>query len=239
MSTVEQAPLSSVERDRLLTEEEVIHHGWHTFINVGKALAAIRDQRLYREGYATFADYCQDRWNLGRSRAYQMIEAAGVSTNVDIANEAQARALSGLDPDEQRATYERAQQAAGEKPPTAAQIKAARPVPSGVGTPSGEDHPAPETAADPDTEDAATQERLDRYLNDNADAQLRRWRKNFMTAIKAATDVLTFNVHDVADNADEQLLDELDRAAHDLTDYAKRVREHRPRRLRALDGGNR
>lgn len=83
--------------------EAVIERGMTTFIEVGNALLRIRDERLYRQEYRDFETYCQARWALSRSRAYQLMDAADVvervSTIVDTpapANEGQARALIGL-----------------------------------------------------------------------------------------------------------------------------------------------
>ena len=44
-----------------------------TFIEVGKALLAIRDAKLYRKTHKTFEAYCRDRWEMSRPRAYQLI----------------------------------------------------------------------------------------------------------------------------------------------------------------------
>lgn len=87
---------SVVERSRLEQLESVIERGLATFVEVGEALAEIRDSRLYLESHGSFEDYCRQRWGLGRSRAYQLIDAAAVSTIVDIPNEAQARELVPL-----------------------------------------------------------------------------------------------------------------------------------------------
>lgn len=59
--------------------EIVIERGIKTFVAVGKALVEIRDQRLYRTTYATFEDYCQQRWQLARTTAYQLVDAARVA----------------------------------------------------------------------------------------------------------------------------------------------------------------
>lgn len=77
--------LSEFERDRRATLEETVEHGRDTFIEVGKALQEIRDERLYRSTHVSFGDYLQDRWNMGRSQGYRLIDAAvvaGVVTDV-------------------------------------------------------------------------------------------------------------------------------------------------------------
>lgn len=97
------AALTPIELDHLATHEATIERGRQTFVDVGNALLAIRDGRLYRDGHTTFEDYCRARWQMDRSRAYQFISAASVmetlSTDVDIlppAYEVQARQLSPL-----------------------------------------------------------------------------------------------------------------------------------------------
>jgi hypothetical protein len=42
--------------------EGVIERGMKSFIEVGTALLKIRDERLYRENYGTFEEYCRKRW---------------------------------------------------------------------------------------------------------------------------------------------------------------------------------
>jgi len=115
-----------VTTTRSLEENEVIiGQGIATFIEVGIALAEIRDGRLYLETHSTFEDYCRVRWDLGRSRAYQLIDSAAVSTIADIPNEAVARAAAPLkdDPEALRAAMAEAEADAGGKAPTAKQVR--------------------------------------------------------------------------------------------------------------------
>jgi hypothetical protein len=99
--------LSTGERVDLTALESIIHEGLATFIEVGQALAEVRDRRLYRDKHGSFEEYCHERWLLSRTRAYQLIDAAVVvnemSTMVDTppANERQARELVPLKDDEQ------------------------------------------------------------------------------------------------------------------------------------------
>ena len=82
--------------------EATIERGVRSYIEAGEALRTIRDSRLYRETFATFEDYCRERWGWERRRAYQLIEAADVVQNIAQlgapvpANDAQARELTGL-----------------------------------------------------------------------------------------------------------------------------------------------
>lgn len=87
--------------------EHIIGEGIQTFVQVGHALLTIREQKLYRASYTTFEDYCRQRWDLSRPYAYQLIEASQVvervSAMADIVpvNEAQARPLAKLPPEQQ------------------------------------------------------------------------------------------------------------------------------------------
>jgi hypothetical protein len=65
--------------------EAVIERGLASFLEMGLALLRIRDGRLYRRTHRTFARYCQQRWGLSRSYAYELMEAGQV-----------AEALSGI-----------------------------------------------------------------------------------------------------------------------------------------------
>ncbi len=74
------------------------------------ALKEIRDQRLYRQHFETFEEYCIRRWELSRPRAYALCAASevvdGLSPIGDIRllpeNEAQARPLTRLKAAEHR-----------------------------------------------------------------------------------------------------------------------------------------
>jgi hypothetical protein len=103
--------LSKDERSALEAYERTIEAGLQTFIEVGRALLAIRDGKLYRADYGTFEEYCQRRWGVSRPYAYQLMDASVVVENVsaiaDIIpiNEAQARPLTRLDPEAQRQVW--------------------------------------------------------------------------------------------------------------------------------------
>lgn len=116
------APLTDDERQDLQELEGVIARGQQTFVEVGTALISIRDERLYRADHQTFEAYLAERWpEIGRRRAYQLMDAAAVAGNVNhgsqpaIANERQARPLVGLAPEQQRAAVAEASAATGGK----------------------------------------------------------------------------------------------------------------------------
>lgn len=102
-------------RTELAQLEETIANGLRTFVEVGRALARIRDGRLYSPGgFETFEHYCQERWDMGRAHAYRLIDAAAVVENVSRGRqgkltpptaERQARELARLPPNEQPETW--------------------------------------------------------------------------------------------------------------------------------------
>jgi hypothetical protein len=61
------------QKERLEVCEIIIHKGLHTFLEVGQALAEIRDDRLYRETHLTFEKYCKEVWDLSKGYANQQI----------------------------------------------------------------------------------------------------------------------------------------------------------------------
>lgn len=67
-------PLTDPERNQLSECESIIKQGLTTFLDVGRALAQIRERRLYRETHKTFERYCKDVWDLGRATAYRKID---------------------------------------------------------------------------------------------------------------------------------------------------------------------
>lgn len=106
----------------LMECEKVIEQGLATFVDVGYALARVRDEGLYgAKGFETFERYCRERWDMSRPRAYQMIDAARVvdlvSTVVDTEppkSERVVRELAPLrdDPERMRAVWSEANERA-------------------------------------------------------------------------------------------------------------------------------
>jgi predicted Rdx family selenoprotein len=111
-------PLSPAEVRHLKSLEGRIAKGLQTFREVGVALMEIRDSRLYRASFESFEDYCRERWQLGRDRAYQFIGAAEVIKAIGddpaLANEAQARELVEVmhnSPDQVKVIWQRVKDA--------------------------------------------------------------------------------------------------------------------------------
>lgn len=110
------APLSEDEATRLRIKENAIERGAD---EVARALAVIRDERLYRAEYSTFEAYCRERWGMTYRRANQQIAAAEVNEIVGTIGsqltERAARELADLrdDPETLRETYQQAHEATG------------------------------------------------------------------------------------------------------------------------------
>jgi len=104
--------LTIVEHQDLERHEAIIERGLQTFTEVGNALLAIRDERLYRKDYSTFEEYCRQKWGMSRIHAHRLIESATVAQNLlpmgNIAppsNERQSRPLASLAPEQQREVW--------------------------------------------------------------------------------------------------------------------------------------
>lgn len=122
------ATLTRVEQTTLDDCEQRIERGLKTFVEVGTALAAIRDSKLYRGTHATFEDYCQERWSFSRVRAHQLASAADLALTMvnaglpEPGNERQARELAAV-PEEDRADVWRDTVERTNGQPTAAAVR--------------------------------------------------------------------------------------------------------------------
>lgn len=129
--------LTTSEAEVLADCEETISHGLQTFVEVGTALSLIRDNRLYRADHQTFEAYCQDRWQLSRPRAYELMTAAQVVSGMPDtdrpSNARQAVELARVPEPERAEVWARANEATDGKPTAAAVREAANPS-----TPSGD-----------------------------------------------------------------------------------------------------
>lgn len=67
--------LTIEERGKLVECEEIIERHLKTFIEVGEALATIRDNRLYREQYKTFEQYCKEVWDYSKTYSIRQIQS--------------------------------------------------------------------------------------------------------------------------------------------------------------------
>ena len=96
----------------------------------------LRDKRLYRNTHKTFEDYCQKRFNFGRSRSHRLINAANIIENLTDSSillpngqqilptsERQVRPLTKLEPLAQRQVWKSAVESAGGKVPSGRIVK--------------------------------------------------------------------------------------------------------------------
>lgn len=127
MQSEQPATLTADEREELAGCEALIRNGFQSFVTVGRALATVRDKRLYRETHATFDRYCREKWQIQRAYAYRLLGAAAVvdrlspigDTAPSPQNESQVRPLIGLAPDQIQAAWKNAVAAAKGKGVTA------------------------------------------------------------------------------------------------------------------------
>lgn len=102
-------PLTIEERSLLIDCESKIdsarNQAEEAIRGAGEALHTISEQKLYRSEHRTFDAYLRAKWNISRSRAYQLIDARNTYRllvhTVDIPSEAVAREFSGMT-DEQK-----------------------------------------------------------------------------------------------------------------------------------------
>lgn len=124
--------LSKSERADLSKCEKVIGRGWHTFLEVGRALNQVREGKLYRESHPTFEAYCRERWQYGKAHAYRLIGSVEVVEDLSPIgdgkqpiNESQVRPLIALSKDERVKAWKTALDSAGTKPLTARLVQKA------------------------------------------------------------------------------------------------------------------
>ena len=120
------------QRD-LRLNEQVIENARQSFLDMGRALAAILDGRLYEGDYDSFDEYASDRWEFTGRQAYRLVTAHRINLILrpighSLGSEAAARELVPLAEDEAMlvAVYEEAVRRAAGGRITAALVKAAR-----------------------------------------------------------------------------------------------------------------
>jgi hypothetical protein len=128
-STIEANGLTKIESAELARHEKTIGDGLTSFVDVGNALAAIRDGSLHRQTHERFDDYLKDKWSLSRTHAYRLIDAADVATNSPVGNEivheGLARVLARVPKKQHRKVMREAKKISGGDVPTAAELQRA------------------------------------------------------------------------------------------------------------------
>jgi hypothetical protein len=127
------------QSDRLHLERKVER----AFFEAGKALAELRDRRLYRSTHKTFEQYCRDRFGHSRQQSNYLIAAADVYENLTTiccqnsgiddlttnssqilpTSEGQVRPMTKLEPQEQWEVWQTAVEVAGGKVPSGRVVK--------------------------------------------------------------------------------------------------------------------
>lgn len=129
------------ESSDLVRLEKTIAQGLQTFVEVGEALAEIRDRRLYRIEHKSFDAYLETKWKISRSRASRLIQAADVVKLLRTGNkpttERQARPLTKLPAEKRAEAWQRAVEASPTGTPTARAVAAV--VAQRTGTPADAD----------------------------------------------------------------------------------------------------
>jgi len=145
----------SALEDHIYDAEAKAKSSW---ITMGWALRKIRDEDLYKPDFATFPDYVQDQLGYKKSWAYEVIDASEVAKTVPITATAQARVLTGLDPEEQETVWKKAEDIAsesGKRGVTVQTLKEAK----GEVLPKEEALPAPDSGDDDDDNSSTTDNR--------------------------------------------------------------------------------
>jgi len=132
-----EAALTVAEELKLEQYENVIKQGLGGFMLVGKALTAIRDEKLYRAKFETFDDYCGQQWGMGKQYAYRLIEAytmtetlkselqkSPIGDNRLPTNESQVRPLGPLEPKQRIKAWRQVLKNCEGKPITADEVEA-------------------------------------------------------------------------------------------------------------------
>ena len=101
-------PLSAAQKSKFQECLKIVREGIKTVFAVGLALKQIKDEELWSDDYDSFAHFADQECGLGKTRVYQLIEAAEVKESVShstiggkIVNERQARELAQV-PEEDR-----------------------------------------------------------------------------------------------------------------------------------------
>lgn len=245
--------LPTDEYNQLQDCERIIEEGYNTFLKVGLALAKVRDARLYRASHDTFEAYCESRWAISRTRAYELIGSAGItealSAMADIpapTNERQARELHGLDPETAAEVMASAVDESGNL--TAAAIREARqeiaPKPAHITTTTrtteatkvehdvdletGEitspGSRAPLQDSAPGVEQLSEPGALDQWLDDDDNLRRARFNKLFYADIARATRITANTAEELAELGDDDALSEYESLINNLERHCQRAK---------------
>ena len=129
--------LSATEREFLHEREKIIERGSRVFVEVGTALAEIKN---YKDGvlvrrYGGFDQYCKERWGFGLAYGYRLMDAAKVVMELSPrgenaaeavlpTSEKQVRELTRLEsPEHRREAWKKTVEGAGGNPILVADVR--------------------------------------------------------------------------------------------------------------------
>jgi hypothetical protein len=130
-----ETALNEVEELKLNEYDRVVEQNLNGFMLVGRALAAIRAEKLYRAKFGSFEEYCRERWGLSDKHAYRLIEAytcvdklqkelvSPIGETRFPIHESQVRPLTPLVPEKQVKAWQRVLKACEGKPITADEVQ--------------------------------------------------------------------------------------------------------------------
>lgn len=109
--------------------EIIIEQGLQTFIQVGRALLTIKEQKLYRATHSNFNEYCKERWGFTQQHAGRLVIASKVADIIESEpiglhlpqSESQTRILAKSDNPVE--TWKEAIERSGKEQPTASEIQ--------------------------------------------------------------------------------------------------------------------
>ena len=127
MAVAVEPSLTEKEQADLVCLEKVIRASWQKFVEVGTALAEVRDRKLYRDKHGSFENYCRDELGFSRPYAYNLIGSAEISRQLssieDIevkpANELQCRELISVPAEKREEAWKKVVEEADGQPLTA------------------------------------------------------------------------------------------------------------------------
>lgn len=226
--------LTAPEKVSLVDCESVIERGVRTFVEVGTALAQIRDGRLYREDHGTFEEYCNARWSFTPQHAGRLMIAAEVVAQMEPigstpTNEAQARELASV-PAEQRAEVWRETVERTDGKPTAAAVREVR---NEIIPPA----PAPEDVL-ADVEQALPATLDQRVPGWRGDVDRSRLRARWSRAVSAAADIPLIDPEFVASELTEGEAAAARIVAREITKWIEKFDRARQPALRVVTGAD-
>ena len=123
----------SVDTEKRFNQlEKIIEKGMSHFVEVGTALTIIRDEKLYKDLFRNFEEYCKERWGFRHSYvnylmgSTKVIEHLKTSTMVEVLpkTERETRPLTRLEPEQQKEAWKKAVETAPEGKVTAKHVEA-------------------------------------------------------------------------------------------------------------------